>query len=151
MVYIRKVVRGGKVYLYKYKSERVGNKVKSVYIGRVLEGGVKEKPVLKKKIVSKKPEISRVRVGRVKTGIDREKKDVASKLLKFDDVLRTIQNNLDEDRIKEAVSLYKNLLKLYNNLIEKVDNEDRFKLYDKIKPVYENLHSRAEQLGYKIK
>ena len=72
-MYVRKVKKAGKTYLYYYKSKRIGNKVKSIYIGRALE----EKKIEKPKII-KTPEKKL------------DKNEIIHNLVNFDNLLNEI-------------------------------------------------------------
>ena len=138
LVYTRKVKRGNKVYLYKYKSQRVNGKVKSIYVGKEeLKAGskkAKNKPATKK----------------TKYKISKLKNDIPSYLMQFNHVITEINSNLVNSDVEKAALLYKDLLKLYDKVIKYVDNDDKMQLYNKVKEIYETIVANAENTGYII-
>ena len=138
LVYTRKVKRGNKVYLYKYKSQRVNGKVKSIYVGKEeLKAGSKK---TKSKPANKK----------VKLKISKLKNDIPSYLMQFNHVITEINSNLVNSDVEKAALLYKDLLKLYDKVIKYVDNDDKMQLYNKVKEIYETIVANAENTGYII-
>ena len=138
LVYTRKVKRGNKVYLYKYKSQRVNGKVKSIYVGKEeLKAGSKK---TKSKPANKK----------VKLKISKLKNDIPSYLMQFNHVITEINSNLVNSDVEKAALLYKDLLKLYDKVIKYVDNDDKVQLYNKVKEIYETIVANAETTGYRI-
>ena len=138
LVYTRKVKRGNKVYLYKYKSQRVNGKVKSIYVGKEeLKAGSKK---TKSKPANKK----------VKLKISKLKNDIPSYLMQFNHVITEINSNLVNSDVEKAALLYKDLLKLYDKVIRYVDNDDKMQLYNKVKEIYETIVANAENTGYII-
>ena len=138
LVYTRKVKRGNKVYLYKYKSQRVNGKVKSIYVGKEeLKAGSKK---TKSKPANKK----------VKLKISKLKNDIPSYLMQFNHVITEINSNLVNSDVEKAALLYKDLLKLYDKVIKYVDNDDKVQLYNKVKEIYETIVANAENTGYII-
>jgi len=138
MVYTRKVRRGSKTYLYKYKSQRVNGKVKSIYIGKELQ-----KSVSKKIKVKKHKTTNRLRLG--------IKKDVPEYLMHFNSLMNEINNSLSSQDVDSAIKNYKELLNTYHRLIRHLDNEDKLQIYNKVKQTYDSITFAAESLGFTIK
>lgn len=114
MVYKRRIKKGGKVYTYFYKSQRVGDKVKSIYIGKSLEK--EEKP--------KRPEPK-----------DRK---IVSSLVEFDQLLEKVQLLIQKNDVDTAIDHYHKLFQMYSNL--DVEVEDKYRLFRKLNNVYNDLN-----------
>ncbi len=138
MVYTRKVKRGNKVYLYKYKSQRINGKVRSIYIGKELQKSTSKKSRIKKhKTIKKiKPEI---------------KGYIPKYLIQFNKLVNEINTNLASNNINESVKKYQELLDVYTKLVKHIENEDKMQIYNKVKQVYDSITSTAETQGFIVK
>ncbi len=116
-MYIRKVKKGKKVYSYYYKSKRIGNKVKSIYVGRALKESIK-KPA--------KDEIN-----------PKNDKDIVYSLLEFDNLLNKINSLIENKDLSSAIFLYNEMFKVYNDM--EMNKEDKARLFEKLNNVYESL------------
>jgi len=115
-MYVRKLNKGGKEYLYYYKSKRIGNKVKSIYVGKALEKKIK-KPLIENK------EIKNV--------------DIATSLLEFDNLLNEINKLIHEKDLNSAISVYDQLFNIYQKVeLKPLDKE---KIFNKLDNIYKEL------------
>lgn len=128
-MYIRKVKKGSKTYFYYYKSERIGNKVKSIYVGRALEKV--KKPV-------KKFEDIKVKTTKEVREVKKFKQDnIVNNLLEFDNLLNEINNLMINKDLNEAIFTYNKMFELYKNM--NIDHEDKARVFEKLNNVYNNL------------
>ena len=114
MVYKRRIKKGGKVYTYFYKSQRIGDKVKSIYIGKTLDE--EERP--------KRP--------------GRKEKKIVSNLIEFDQLLEKLQVLIQKNDVDTAIDHYHKLFHMYSNL--DVEVEDKYRLFRKLNNVYNDLN-----------
>jgi len=119
-MYVRKVKKGGKTYLYYYKSQRKGNKVKSIYVGKALE----------------KPSDKILKKERAHQKINKNN-DMVNSLLEFDTLLFDINKMLMLKDIKGSIEMYNRMLEIYSNL--EIQKEDKEKLFNKLSSLYEDL------------
>jgi len=119
-MYVRKVKKGGKTYLYYYKSQRKGNKVKSIYVGKALE-----KP--SDKILKKERAYQKIS----------KNNEMVNSLLEFDTLLFDINKMLMLKDIKGSIEMYNRMLEIYSNL--EIQKEDKEKLFNKLSSLYEDL------------
>ncbi|MEK6932650.1 MAG: hypothetical protein AABW56_02545 [Nanoarchaeota archaeon] len=124
-MYLRKVKKAGKTYLYYYKSQRIGSKVKSIYVGRALE-----KP---KKTSGKTKAIRQ----------DIKKTDVVNKLFEFDNLLFEINKLMAVKDLKGALDIYNKIFNLYSEL--SLDVEDKQKLFNRLSSAYEDLLNLSKE------
>jgi len=106
MTFVRIIKKGEKVYKYLYESKRVGDKVISVYKGKV--NGKKE-----------------------------VKKDVFKD---FNVILIKLNEFISNGEMSNAREHYKGLLEEYNKVSSKVNDEEKLKLFDKTKEIYDRLN-----------
>lgn len=118
-MYIRKVKKGNKTYSYYYKSKRIGNKVKSIYVGRALEEGIK-KPV--KEISSKEA---------------KKDSNAVNHLLEFDNLLNEINKFLSNKDLNNALFTYNKMFDTYKKM--EIHHFDKAKVFEKLSNVYNNL------------
>ena len=119
-MYVRKVKKAGKTYLYYYKSQRTGNKVRSIYVGKVLEKPKKE--VAKQVNVELKPE---------------KNTSIVNNLLEFDNLLFEINRLISLKDIKNSINVYNKMLNLYSSL--EIHPEDKQKIFNKLNNTYNEL------------
>ena len=98
-MYVRKVKKGGKVYSYYYKSQRIGNKVKSIYVGRAEER-------------VKRPEIRKEPIKETR-GLRKENLNVVNNLIEFDSLL----SKVDIDQ-RDRARMFEKLNDVYSSMIE---------------------------------
>ena len=133
-MYVRKVQKGGKTYLYYYKSKRVGNKVKSIYVGRALEASKIEKPKIKHF---------------VKESIKKSnKKDLINNLLSFDNLLNELHKLIDIKDLGGAIHIYNEMFEIYSKL--ELNYQDKTKLFEKLNLTYNNLLELSKELNIKL-
>ena len=121
-MYIRKVKKGNKTYFYYYKSKRIGNKVKSIYVGKALEKDI-EKPI------------------RIKYSSRKEaKKDnlsVVNSLLEFDNLLNEINKLIMNKDLNNAIFTYNMMFEVYKKM--DINHVDKVKVFEKLNNVYSSL------------
>ena len=120
-MYIRKVKKGGKTYLYYYKSQRKGNKVKSIYVGKALE---KPSDKLLKKESKTSQKINK-------------NNDMVNSLIEFDTLLFDINKMLVLKDIKGSIEMYNRMFEIYSGL--ELQREDKERLLNKLSSLYEEL------------
>ena len=130
-MYVRKVKKSGKTYLYYYKSKRVGNKVKSIYVGKALEEAKIKKPKIK---ISSEKRL--------------DKKEIVTSLINFDNLLNEITRLIDINDLGGAINIYNNMLKTYSEL--DLSYNDKAKLLEKLNLTYDNLVELSKELNIKI-
>jgi len=121
-MYVRKVKKAGKVYSYYYKSRRIGNKVKSIYVGKAEIKKI-EKPFLENK--------------------NTKTIDVVKSLLEFDDLLNQINKLIHEKELNLALNLYNKIFETYKNLDIKA--EDKKKIFNKLDNLYNELVNLSKE------
>ena len=124
-MYVRKVKKAGKTYLYYYKSQRIGSKVKSIYVGRALE---------KPKKTSEKTKVIKQ---------DIKKIDVVNKLFEFDNLLFEINKLMAVKDLKGGLDVYNKMFNLYSEL--NIDVEDKQKLFNRLSSAYEDLLNLSKE------
>lgn len=134
MVFVREIKKGGKVYRYLYKSKRVDGKVKSIYVGR-------EEMKSRK---SPKTKISRVLTGKknISKKVMYARKDdkwIIDRIIEFNKLMEESMNFLIANKIDSAASHYNKLLSVYNELSNHIGDEEKLKLYDKTKQIYDRI------------
>ena len=125
-MYVRKVKKAGKIYLYYYKSQRIGDKVKSVYLGKVLEKPKEEKKILKS----------------VKNT------NLINNLLEFDNLLFEINKSISLKDLKNSIEVYNKMLNLYSKI--DIIMGDKEKLFNKLNLTYNELVSLSKEHNIKI-
>ena len=148
MVFVREINKGGKTYRYLYKSKRVDGKVKSIYVGReeVKNSGavhkqekIKAKSVLQKnkfQISNKKSSSKKVVAHNY---VKKDDKWIVDKIIEFNKLMEESMDFVIQNRIEAAVNHYNKLLNTYNQSSEHVGEEDKVKLYDKTKQIYDRI------------
>jgi hypothetical protein len=121
-MYVRKVKKAGKVYSYYYKSRRIGNKVKSIYVGKAEIKKI-EKPFLENK--------------------NTKTIDVVKSLLEFDDLLNQINKLIHEKELNLALNLYNKIFETYKNLDIKA--EDKKKIFNRLDNLYNELVNLSKE------
>ena len=114
-MYIRKVKKGNKTYFYYYKSERIGNKVKSIYFGKALKEI--KKPTIK---------IKEIKVKEVKETKE-IKHNVVNNLLEFDNLLNEINYLINEKDLNTAIFTYNKMFEVYKNM--DIDHRDKARIF----------------------
>ncbi|MCD4666752.1 hypothetical protein K8R47_03005 [archaeon] len=138
IVFKRKIVKNGKTYYYFYKSKRVGSKVKSIYVGRELAN---------KTTKSKKKKISKIHKKKTKGSVKKVKKHNVKKpkyldqLQRFDVLIDKIKEDIELDNKKMIIKEYNELYKVYAEIIDKVSDQKKIELFNKIKEVYNQIQS----------
>ena len=121
-MYIRKVKKGNKTYFYYYKSKRIGNKVKSIYVGKALEKDI-EKPI-KIKYDSKKE-------------AKKDNLSVVNSLLEFDNLLNEINKLIMNKDLNNAIFTYNMMFEVYKKM--DINHVDKVKVFEKLNNVYSSL------------
>ena len=116
-MYVRKIKKGGKTYLYYYKSQRIGNKVKSIYVGRALE-----KPKQLKQVIQKKPF---------------KNTELIDNLVEFDKILFEITRLITIKASKNSINVYNKMLQIYSKL--DIQPEDKKVVFNKLSSTYNEL------------
>ena len=119
-MYVRKLKKGGKTYSYYYKSQRIGDKVKSIYVGKAVEDVVK--PVIKKEI---------------KREFRKDDNSVANNLIEFDNLLEEINKLIMSKDLNNAIHVYNRIFDVYKNM--DLEHQDKIRLFKKLNDVYNNL------------
>lgn len=125
-MYVRKVKKSGKIYLYYYKSQRIGNKVKSVYLGKVLE-----KPKQEKKIPR-----------------SIKNTNLINNLLEFDNLLFEINKSLSLKDLKSSIENYNRILNIYSRI--DISISDKEKLFNKLNLTYNELVNLSKEHNIRI-
>ena len=118
-MYVRKIKKEGKTYLYYYKSQRIGNKVKSIYVGRALK---------KPKKLQKEEENNLKFL---------KNSETVNKLIEFDNLLFEINRLMNLKNIKSSINIYDQMLKVYSEI--NIHKEDKEKLFNKMNFLYNEL------------
>lgn len=124
-MYIRKLKKAGKTYSYYYESKRIGDKVKSIYVGRALE----------------EPERKIKRDFEIKK--DKNETSAVSHLLEFDDLLNEINKLIFRKDLNGAVFAYGKMFEVYNKM--EINNQDKVKVLEKLNNVYSELVNLGEE------
>lgn len=125
-MYIRKIKKGNKTYSYYYKSQRIGNKVKSIYIGRNLDNEIKKPTLNKTNKESKNKNLSLV-----------------DNLLNFDRLLNETNILISNKNLHHALFAYSQLFEAYKDL--DVDAQDKSKLFEKLNNIYNSLVELSQE------
>lgn len=130
MVFVREIKKGGKIYRYLYKSKRVNGKVKSIYIGRE---EVKHSKSVYKKIKVHKKSSSRI--------VHNKKDDkwMIDRIVEFNKLMEESMDLIIGNKIEAAANHYNKLLSVYNELSVHVGEDEKLKLYDKTKQIYDRI------------
>ena len=154
MVFVREIKKGGKIYRYKYESKRVDGKVKSIYIGREevkhphpaeVKHKVSEiKHVHKKVVKHKVSEVKQVhkKVSPEHHVVHHIKVDdqwIVDRIVEFNKLMEESMDLVIQDKIEAAANHYNKLLVVYNQLSNHVCDEEKIKLYDKTKQIYDRI------------
>jgi len=129
MVFVREINKGGRIYRYLYKSKRINGKVKSIYVGR-------------EKIKSSKKTNAHRKIHAKGKKINIPRKDdkwIIDKIIEFNKLMEESMNLLITDKVESAANHYNKLLGVYNELSNHVSDEEKLKLYDKTKQVYDRI------------
>lgn len=143
MVFVREIKKGDKVYRYRYKSKRVDGKVKSIYIGR--EEVKHSSNKTRKKISSKKVKKVSKKIHKKMSKphvVHHVRKDdhwMIDKIVEFNKLMEESMNLVIGDKIEAAANHYNKLLVVYNQLSHHVCEEEKVKLYDKTKQIYDRI------------
>jgi len=135
MVFVREIKKGGKVYRYLYKSKRINGKVKSIYIGREEVKSKHHKAEPKKSAKIHKKSSSKQIIKAYK----KDDKWVIDKIIEFNKLMEESMNLVIADKIEAAANHYNRLLNVYNELSEHIGDEEKLKLYDKTKQIYDRI------------
>ena len=130
MVFVREINKGGKTYRYLYKSKRVNGKVKSIYVGRE---EVKHSKSVHKEVKVYKKSGSRI--------IHSKKDDkwMIDRIIEFNKLMEESMDFIIGNKIEAAANHYNKLLNVYNELSVNVGEEEKLKLYDKTKQIYDRI------------
>ena len=134
MVFVREMKKGGKTYRYLYKSKRIDGKVKSIYMGREevkSRTNLKTSPV---KISAKKA------VSKHAIYAKKDDKWIVDKIIEFNKLMEESMSLLIANKVESAANHYNKLLNAYNSLSNHVSDEEKVKLYDKTKQIYDRIH-----------
>jgi hypothetical protein len=118
-MYVRKIKKAGKTYLYYYKSQRIGDKVKSIYVGRALERPKKE--TVKKDITIKPVKSS----------------SMINNLIEFDNLLFEINRLITLKDLKKSINVYNEMFEIYSKI--NLGVEDKQKIFNKLDSTYKEL------------
>ena len=138
MVFVREINKGGKTYRYLYKSKRVNGKVKSIYVGREeVKGSAKLEH--KSRVSIKK--INGRRTSKSKTVSNKRIDDnwIVDKIIEFNKLMEESMNLVIQNKLESAANHYNKLLNVYNQLSEHIGDEEKLKLYDKTKQIYDRI------------
>lgn len=124
-MYVRKVKKAGKVYSYYYKSKRVGDKVKSIYVGRALDNKIE------------KPDVNKYEKNKL------SHKEAINNLLEFDNLLHEINKLINGKDLNNAIFAYNRMFEIYNKL--EISSEDRLKVFEKLNDIYKNLSDLGKE------
>ena len=113
-MYVRKVRKGGRVYSYYYKSQRIGDKVKSIYVGKAVED------IRKPTIKQAEPKIAKREF--------KKESDVINHLLEFDNLLNEINTLINGKDLSNAIFTYNKMFEVYTKI--EVDASDKAKVFD---------------------
>ena len=131
---MRVIKKGGKVYRYLYKSKRVDGKVKSIYVGREeMKSRKSPKTKINKVLVGKKHISKKVMPTR------KDDKWIVDRIIEFNKLMEESMNFLIANKIDSAASHYNKLLSVYNELSNHIGDEEKLKLYDKTKQIYDRI------------
>jgi len=122
-MYVRKVKKGGKIYSYYYKSQRIGDKVKSIYVGKAVEDI--RKPVVKQT----EPNIAKREF--------KKESDVINHLLEFDNLLNEINKLINSKDLSNAIFTYNKMFEVYTKI--EINASDKAKVFERLNSVYNNL------------
>ena len=128
-MYVRKVKKAGKTYLYYYKSQRVGDKVRSIYVGKVLE-----KPKRLVQVTQPKQEISYKSL---------KNTQVVNNLIEFDKLLFEINKHIAIKDLKNSIDVYNQMLELYSKL--EIQYEDKQLIFNKLTDAYNELLNLSKE------
>ena len=138
MVFVREIKKGGKAYRYLYKSKRVNGKVKSIYVGREeVKGSVKLEH--KSRVSIKK--VNGRSASKFKTVSNKRIDDnwIVDKIIEFNKLMEESMNLVIQNKLESAANHYNKLLNVYNQLSEHIGDEEKLKLYDKTKQIYDRI------------
>jgi len=133
MVFVREIKKGGKTYRYLYRSKRVNGKVKSIYVGR---------EEIKSRANSKAKSMKTPARKFIFKNIVHAKKDdkwIIDRIIEFNRLMEESMNLLISNKIDAAANHYNKLLNVYNELSSHVGDEEKVKLYDKTKQIYDRI------------
>lgn len=139
MVFVREIRKGGKVYRYLYKSKRIGGKVKSIYVGRE---EVKHSPTHKKTVSKKaKHKVPKKTISKqhVVHHVKKDDKWIIDKIIEFNKLMEESMDLVIKNKIETAANHYNKLLGVFNQLSHHVGEEEKVKLYDKTKQIYDRI------------
>jgi heterodisulfide reductase subunit A-like polyferredoxin len=125
-MYIRKVKKNGKIYSYYYKSRRIGNKVKSIYVGRALEEDIK-KPV--------KQEVKNIK--------KEDNKNIVQNLVEFDNLLNEVNSLIQDKNLNNAIFVYNKMFEVYKEM--NINVEDKSMVFEKLNETYDKLVSLGKE------
>ena len=132
-MYVRRVKKGDKVYLYYYKSQRIGDKVKSIYVGKVLEKPKKTR-IIKKEIQDKQKIIKNT--------------ETVNNLIEFDNLLFEINRLITLKDLRNSINIYNKMLDIYSKL--DLQTEDKEKIFNKLNSSYNELVDLGEEQNIKF-
>ena len=127
-MYVRKIKKSGKVYLYYYKSQRIGNKVKSIYVGRALE-----KPKQLKQVIQKK---------------SFKNTELIDNLVEFDKILFEITRLITIKDLKNSINVYNKMLQIYSKL--DIQPEDKKIVFNKLSSTYNELVNLSKEHNIEV-
>ncbi|MBS3135213.1 hypothetical protein J4406_02495 [Candidatus Woesearchaeota archaeon] len=141
MVFVREIKKGGKIYRYLYKSKRVNGKVKSIYIGREEVKDIhahKESKAIKTHKISKK---NHKKVSSEPKAVHHKVDDkwMVDRIIEFNRLMEESMSFVIQNKIEAAANHYNKLLNVYNQLSNHISDEEKLKLYDKTKQIYDRI------------
>ena len=139
MVFVREIKKGGKIYRYLYKSKRVGGKVKSIYIGREEVKHPSGEPSKKITKVTKKS-VSRNKLNiEPQVHVKKDDKWIVDKIVEFNKLMEESMDLVIQNKVEAAANHYNKLFGVYNQLSRQIGEEEKVKLYDKTKQIYDRI------------
>ena len=117
----RYIKRKGKTYgPYHYKSKRIGKQVKSIYIGKEVNGKIKKRKNLRTLKINGKR--------------------VEKRVHEFKLLLRKADGLLIENKVAEAMEVYTKLTGLYKKIR---DEKEKIELYERARMIYDRIRLQS--------
>jgi len=135
MVFVREIKKGGKIYRYRYKSKRVDGKVKSIYIGRE---ELKHNSVKVSKKNHKPQGVHHINKNEI-PHVNKDDKWIIDKIIEFNKLMEESMDLVIKNKIETAANRYNRLLGVFNQLSNHVGEEEKLRLYDKTKQIYDRI------------
>jgi hypothetical protein len=140
MVFVREIKKGGKTYRYLYKSKRIDGKVKSIYIGREeIKNSHETHHKIKHKATSKIKHKKQSPNQHIMHHTKVDDKWIVDKIVEFNKLMEESMDLVIQNKIEAAANHYNKLLNTYNQLSNHISDEEKLKLYDKTKQIYDRI------------